>query len=181
MINSNLIYSIIYFEKIKQNRASIISQPTITKVAGRYYISMFVTPYTKDDIQSGVLDRPKSWLLLDIEDGKLLGEYDCATIDFSHAEHNKKYEVRSDSNYDTSSAYYDGAFHILDSVRRKIIETGKFYELEYKSYLNLILTNIPETYRRFYNDLSNYDNKSFIIPSYQTKGEIQPKQILERD
>jgi len=158
MIKSNLIYSIVYFEKIKKNRATVISQPTITKFRGKYCLSMFLTNYTKEDIQNGVLSRPNSWLILDINDGTLIEEFECSEIDFSTADINFKYQVRSDVNYDTSAAYYDGAFFILDSVRSKLINTGKFYELEYKSYLKLILNNIPETYRRFYLELSEYEN-----------------------
>ena len=130
------------------------SQPVIYKDNGKYYVAAFVFFYGKDDIEAGMVDRPTVWAIADIETGEIIKEYDTKKKDFSDAPYDVKYNIRSDANYDTSKEYYDRAFAILDSVRKKLIGTGKLYSLEYKAYLDRILANIPKDYQRFYRDLS---------------------------
>jgi len=129
------------------------SQPVIYKENGKYYLAVFVFFFTKEDIESGAVDRPTVWALADIETGEIIEERQTKDKDFSDASYDVKYNVRSDARYDTSKKYYDEAFVILDSVRTKIITSGKFYALEYKYYFDKILANIPKDYQRFYTDL----------------------------
>jgi len=130
------------------------SQPVIYQEKGKYYLAIFVFFYTKEDIETGAIDRPTVWAIADIETGEIIEERQTKEIDFSDASYDAKYNMRSDAQYDTSKKYYDDAFAILDSVREKIISTGKLYKLEYKYYLDKILANIPKDYQRFYTDLS---------------------------
>lgn len=130
------------------------SQPVIYQEKGKYYLAIFVFFYTKEDIETGAVDRPTVWAIADIETGGIIEEHQTKEIDFSDASYDAKYNMRSDAQYDTSKKYYDDAFAILDSVREKIISTGKLYKLEYKYYLDKILANIPKDYQRFYTDLS---------------------------
>lgn len=130
------------------------SQPVVYKEFGKYYLAVFVFFYTKEDIEAGTVDRPSVWAIADIETGEIIKEYETKEKDFSDAPYDVKYNVRSDAQYDTSKEYYDKAFAILDSVREKLINSGKFYSLEYKAYLDRILANIPQDYQRFYRDLS---------------------------
>ena len=130
------------------------SQPVIYQEKGKYYLAIFVFFYTKEDIEAGAVDRPTVWAIADIETGEIIEERQTKEIDFSDASYDAKYNVRSDAQYDTSKKYYDEAFAILDSVRTKIITSGKFYALEYKYYLDKILANIPKDYQGFYTDLS---------------------------
>ena len=129
-------------------------QPVIYQEDGKYYLAIFVFFYTREDIAKGAVDRPTVWLLADIETGEIIEERQTEDIDFSDAAYDVKYNVRSDTQYNTSKKYYEEAFAILDSVREKIILTGKLYKLEYKYYLDKILANIPKDYQRFYTDLS---------------------------
>ena len=130
------------------------SQPVIYQESGKYYLAVFVFFYTKEDIEAGAVDRPTIWALADIETGEIIEERQTKDKDFSQASYDVKYNVRSDAQFDTSKKYYDEAFAILDSVRTKIITSGKFYALEYKYYLDKILANIPKDYQGFYTDLS---------------------------
>lgn len=130
------------------------SRPVLYQENGKYYLAVFVFFYTKEDIEAGAVDRPTVWAIADIETGELIEERQTKEIDFSDALYDVKYNVRSDTQYDTSKKYYDNAYLILDSVREKIISTGKLYRLEYKYYLDKILANIPKDYQRFYTDLS---------------------------
>ena len=130
------------------------SQPVIYQEDGTYYLAAFVFFYTKEDIENGAVDRPTMWAIADLETGEIIKEYETKEKDFSDAPYDVKYNVRSDAKYDTSKEYYDKAFEILDSVREKLISTGKLYRAEYQFYLDRILANIPKDYQRFYTDLS---------------------------
>jgi|GEM_PF-1262965 len=130
------------------------SQPVIYYENGKYYLAVFVFFYTREDIEAGAVERPTVWAIADIETGEIIEERQTKDMDFSDASYDIKYNVRSDAQYDTSKKYYDEAYAILDSVREKIISTGKLYKLEYKYYLDKILANIPKDYQRFYTDLS---------------------------
>ena len=130
------------------------SQPVIRKENGKYYLAVFTFFYNREDIQAGMVSRPTVWDLADLETGEIVHEYETMEKDFSDATYDVKYNVRADAQYDTSKEYYDKAFAILDSVREKLISTGKFYNLEYQIYLDKILANIPKEYQRFYRDLS---------------------------
>jgi len=130
------------------------SYPVIHKENDKYYLAVFVFFYSREDIEAGTVERPTMWAIADIETGEIIEERQTNDKDFSNAPYDVKYNIRSDAQYDTSKKYYDEAFAILDSSRRKIIETGKFYPGEYKYYLDKIVANIPEEYKRFYYDLS---------------------------
>lgn len=130
------------------------SYPVLFKEGSKYYLSVFVFFFSREDIEAGAVDRPTLWAIADIETGEIIEERDSKKIDFSDASYDMKYNVRVDGQYDTSKKYYDEAFVILDSVRSKLISTGKLYRAEYQYYLDKIIANIPKEYQRFYRDLS---------------------------
>ncbi len=148
--NSKIARNVLQGAKIPHS----ISQPVIHFYEDRYYLAVFVFFYSKEDIEAGAVDRPSVWAIADIETGEIIKEYETKEKDFSDAPYDVKYNIRSDAQYDTSKEYYDKAFAILDSVREKLISSGKLYSLEYKAYLDRILANIPHEYQRFYRDLS---------------------------
>lgn len=124
------------------------------KEGSKYYLSVFVFFFSKEDIEAGAVDCPTLWAIADIETGEIIEERDSKKIDFFDASYDVKYNVHDDGQYDTSKKYYDEAFVILDSVRSKLISTGKLYRGEYQYYLDKIIANIPKEYQRFYRDLS---------------------------
>lgn len=130
------------------------SQPVIYQENGKYYLAVFVFYFNRQDIEAGAVDRPTLWAIADMETGEILERRDTKKHDFSDASYDVKYNVRADSEYDTSKEYFDRAFAILDSVRHKLIATGEFHAEEYQDYLNKIIANIPKAYQRFYLDLS---------------------------
>lgn len=130
------------------------SQPVIYEENGKYYLAVFVFFFNRGDIEAGAVDRPTVWAIANLETGEIIKEYETKEKDFSDAPYDKKYNVRSDKKYDTSKEYYDRAFDILDSVRKKLIKEHHLYKAEYQYYLDKILANIPEKYQRFYTDLS---------------------------
>lgn len=130
------------------------SYPVITKENDKYYLAVFVFFFTREDIENGTVNRPTMWAIADIETGEIIEERQTKDKDFSDASYDVKYNIRADAQYDTSKKYYDEALAILDSCRSKIINRGKFDPLEYKSYIDKIVANIPKAYQRFYYDLS---------------------------
>ena len=149
-VNRIIMGSILGGEKVPHST----SQPVLYKQDGKYYLAAFVFFYTKEDIESGAVDRPTMWALADIETGEIVKEYETKEKEFSDASYDVKYNVRAEGEYDTSRGYYDKSFALLDWVSGKLIKTGKLYSLEYKAYLERILANIPKEYQRFYRDLS---------------------------
>ena len=139
----------------------ITSYPVIHLKDNQYYLAVFITLYTKEEIESGYLGRPTKWAIFDIETGKIR-RYKHAVKDvietseeeFSSAPYNIKYNIRSDKKYDNSEEYYEEAFKILDKCRESIMDGAKINLGEYQKYLEKILNNVPESYRRFYLDLS---------------------------
>ena len=138
------------------------SYPVIYKENDRYYLAVFVFFFTADDIRTGQVDRPTMWAIADIETGEIIERQYTKEKEFSNASYDIKYDIRSDNEYDIrsndkydiSEEYYEKAFSILDSVREKIITEGVFDKTEYAKYMDMILVNIPEEYKRFYVDLS---------------------------
>ena len=130
------------------------SYPVVFKEGKKYYLAVFVFFFSKENIEAGAVDRPTLWAIADIETGEIIEERDTKKFEFSDAGYDVKYNIRADRQYDTSKKYYDDAFAILDSVRNKLITTGKLYRAEYQFYLDRIIANIPKEYQRFYRDLS---------------------------
>lgn len=131
-----------------------ISQPVIFVKDDKYSLAVFVFFFTKNDIESGMINRPTMWAIANIDNGDIIEIINTKEKDFSEASYNIKYDVRSNEGYDTSREYYDKAYDILDEVRRQIINKGIVNREKYDEYLNMILANIPEEYKRFYLDLS---------------------------
>ena len=150
VVNKNISQKVLEGRKIPHS----ISQPVIYMEQEKYYLAVFVFFYTREDIEAGAVDRPTMWAIADIETGEIIEERDSRKIDFSDAGYEEKYNVRADRQYNTSKTYYDEAFAILDSVRSKLITTGKLYRAEYQFYFDKIIANIPKEYQRFYRDLS---------------------------
>ena len=150
VVNSNIQSKVLNGSKTPHST----SYPVIYKENGKYYLAVFVFFYSHEDIEAGAVERPTMWAIADIETGEIIEERLTKNKEFSDASYDMKYNVRADAQYDTSKKYYNEAFAILDSCRNKIINTGKFYPGEYKSYLDRIIANIPKEYQRFYQDLS---------------------------
>lgn len=110
------------------------SYPVIYNEGGKYYLAVFTFFYSREDIEAGSVERPSMWAMADIETGEIIKEYETKIKEFSDAPYDVKYNIRSDVQYDTSKEYYDKAFVILDSVRARIINDGKFYKEEYQCF-----------------------------------------------
>ena len=142
--------NIINGEKIPHS----VSRPVLYMDADALYLAVFVFFYNREDIENGAVDRPTLWALADISSGEIVKRYQSKDKDFSNASYDKKYNVRSEKKYDTSKEYYIKAYEILDKVRNHYFKTGEVLAADYDQYIQLILANIPDDYKRFYTDLS---------------------------
>lgn len=131
-----------------------ISNTVITKINDEYYLSAFIFFYTKEDIDTGMLNRPAKWGIFDFENGNLIEEFDCKIKDFSSESFDKKYDVHKDNNYDLSNEYANKNFELLDKIRKEYINNKNILLDEYREYLERIIFNIPKQYQVFYYDLS---------------------------
>ncbi len=151
-VNLNLQRTILNGVKISHS----VSQPVLRQEAGKWYLASFIFFYNREDIQTGMVNRPTVWALADLETGQLIREMQTKEQEFSEAAYDKKYCVRADAKYDTSREYYDVAFSVLDTVREELLRTGNLNEEMYRNYMEKILANIPKAYQRFYRELSVY-------------------------
>ena len=149
-INSKIQKNVLNGTKIPHST----SYPVLYFENGKYYFAAFIFFYSREDIETGSVERPTMWVIADIETGEIIKERLTKDKDFSNAPYDVKYNIHADASYDTSKEYYDKAFTILDLCRSKIIENGRFYLKEYRFYLDKIIANIPKEYQRFYYDLS---------------------------
>lgn len=136
-----------------------MSQPVLRYQDRKYYLAVFVFFYNSDDIKSGMVRRPCMWVLADLATGDIVKRFDTRDdLEFSDAPYDIKYNIRSDTKYDTSKEYYDKAFRLLDSVRIGLLTGKEFSKEMYNDYLEKIVANIPDEYKRFYRDLSKIKN-----------------------
>lgn len=147
LVNKNIING----EKIPHS----VSRPVLYKDADALYLAVFVFFYNREDIENGAVDRPTLWALADISSGEIVKRYQSKDKDFSNSSYDKKYNVRSDKKYDTSKEYYERAYGLLDKIREHYLKSGEILNEDYEKYIQLILANIPDDYKRFYNDLSH--------------------------
>lgn len=147
------------------------SQPVIYKENNNYYLAVFVFFFNKEDIAAGKVDRPTIWAICDFETGEIIEERETRIIEFSDASYEVKYDVHTTGKIDTSREYYTEAFSILDEVRLKILNEKIFDYDKYQLYMKKILANIPNEYKRFYEELGQ-------IEKMKTNDDENNKQIL---
>ena len=102
-LNKNFQYNALDGKKLPHS----ISQPVIHYENGKYYISAFVFFYNKEDIQSGMVNRPTLWIIADINTGEIIERRNTNDIDFSDAPYNIKYNIQMTEKCDTSKTYYE--------------------------------------------------------------------------
>ena len=149
-INTNIQKTVLNHVKTPHS----VSRPMIFKENNNYYLASFIFFFTKEDIEQGRIKRPTMWALFDLVAGELIEERHSNEIDFSNAPYDITYDIRKNTHHRLSKDYYDKVFDILDSCRRKLIYENKFDEQEYRQYLDAIMVDVPDEYKRFYNDLS---------------------------
>lgn len=140
---------------IKRTKVSCaVSAPVLVCENSRYYLASFVFFFTKEDIQTGMVNRPTEWLIADLESGQIIEERNTSEKEFSDAKYDIKYDIKVERKYDLARGYYEEAYKLLDAVREKLLSSGQLDKTVYKDYMDRILANIPKAYQRFYLDLS---------------------------
>ncbi len=146
----NIQRSMLNGKKIPHN----VSQPVIRKEDGKYYIASFVFFYTEKELGKGMINRPTMWALSDLETGKIIKRYYTKDKEFSDAPYGNNYSLAINLSCKNVQAYYADTFRLFDEIRKEIINTGNLDKEKYNIYLNRVKSYIPESYKRFFTDLS---------------------------
>lgn len=133
-------------------------RPVLRYSGGKWTIAAFVFFYTQEDIAAGKVRRPELWLEADTVSGEIKSRHFCETEDFSTAPPDAYYDItftgsndRRQTDEARMNAYFDSVRYDLASGR------GLNFRL-YRRYVELVLKYIPESYHRFFYELSNYSD-----------------------
>jgi hypothetical protein len=132
-----------------------ISNPILRMEEGRLFIASFIYIYNRDNYQTNQMPRPSYWLLADIETGDVVKEYSCRENDFSTAGFDVLYDLNDLAVIRPSREDFVEIYELFDSIRSEYIRHGTYNAEQYKRYLDRILEVTPNSYRRFYQELSN--------------------------
>ena len=133
------------------------SHPVIRMENGKAYLAAYQFSYTREDLAAKQLARPMWYCLADIESGRIIKRISCADgRDFSTAAFDGKYDISALPKTKADDNYYNSLFEYLDEARRLLTETNdeKLYMEPYRLYLRGLTDIVPESYRRFYCELS---------------------------
>lgn len=122
-----------------------MSNPVLSRYEGRICLAFFVYPYTREQLSCGLVGRPVSWILADVEKGDLLAEHFCDGTELL-AVGNPVPPLEADA--------LKMAYRILDEVREKYLEEGTVDFRRYGEYLKAMLSGVPASYHGFYRELS---------------------------
>ncbi|MBQ9167943.1 MAG: hypothetical protein IJX67_06000 [Oscillospiraceae bacterium] len=130
-----------------------LSNPVLRSRDGKLYLAFFVYTYTRQELQSGAISRPVSWMLADLESGKLVEEIPCSREDFSRASRDGKYSTQN-PNGKMPADFHQKTFGILDQLRQNYLQSGTLDQSAYETYMAQMLRAVPPAYHRFYQELS---------------------------
>ena len=130
-----------------------LSNPVLRSRDGKLYLAFFVYTYSRQDIQNKAIPRPVSWMLADLETGKLVEEIPCSREDFSQAPAEGRYSTEN-PNGRMPGDFYQKVFGMLDQLRQGYLQSGNLDTAGYQAYLNQMLRAVPPAYHRFYQELS---------------------------
>lgn len=130
-----------------------LSNPVLRSRDGKLYLAFFVYTFTRQELQSGAISRPVSWMLADLETGRLIEEIPCSREDFSRASREEKYATQN-PNGKAAADFYEQTYGMLDRLRQAYLKNGVLDQNSYESYLNRMLQAVPPSYHRFYRELS---------------------------
>lgn len=139
-----------------QKKPHSMPRPVIRKENDIFYLSSFIFFFDKNEIASGLIERPSMWVLSNIVDGDIVHSFDCHKKDFSSASFDELYDIKV-CNINMKEKKYDDLVmnQLLDSIRYKLIYNHTLDDILYNRYFDLLLKYIPHSYRKFYVDLSN--------------------------
>lgn len=144
-----------------------ISDLVIRKRKGEYVLAAFVFEIDNTTIETNRTKRPSAWVLFDFKDGHPLEYIPCRELEFSEAPyetgnrrrnpHTCYYNIGVDADIDVSTTYYESAYGILDEVRTSVIDGADLDIDLYYTYLDSVIKNTPQDFKRFFDDLSDPD------------------------
>lgn len=147
-----------------------ISLPVLRWHEGEICFASFVFFYSKEQLQSTMVNRPTMWIIGDLKTGEIVQCYQCSDNEFSNSEYQKLYNVSTKDVLATSKLYWDSTYALMDLIRHEYISCGTLNKRLYKEYLERIACTTPKEYRVFYNDLNNIETEDDFM---ETENEEQ--------
>lgn len=132
-----------------------MSNPVLYYDGNDYRIATFIYIYNRENLKNNEAPRPSHWMVADINTGEMTNEYDCKKNDFSEADYEQYYPLKSGTKNKPSKEEIYEMYDLFDKVRLQYVNTGKLDEQTYAVYFNYILSITPPAYQRFYKELSN--------------------------
>lgn len=134
-----------------------VSQPILRWHEGKICFAVFVFFYSKEQLQSSMVNRPTMWVIGDLKTGEIVQRYLCSDNEFSDSEYQKLYNISAKYVLTTSRFYWDSTYALMDLIRHEYVNCGTLNKRLYKEYLKRIFCTTPEEYRVFYKDLNNIE------------------------
>lgn len=131
-----------------------VSKPVLHKENDIMFMSSFILCYEKKDIDDDMYHRPKLWLKLSIINGELICVVKSKYNDFSNADYETRYKLNLVESFGPIGRSDIEELFLFDIVRDKYLLTGEVPMKEYKTYMNKIMSSVPDDYKRFYKELS---------------------------
>ncbi|MDR1712951.1 MAG: hypothetical protein LBR39_02190 [Coriobacteriales bacterium] len=135
-----------------------VSLPVLRRtddVASGYVLAAFAFIYTAEGLAKGVIPRPALWVTLDLATGEILERHNCHVQDFSDADFDARYDISAASSAKPSKELAAENFALLDKVREGLLCGTELDQPGYDEYLRGVLSTIPDSYQRFYRELSS--------------------------
>ena len=132
-----------------------VSNPVLRVEEGTLYIAAFVYTYNRENLQKNKMPRPIHWIAADIETGNIVQEFDCREKDFSHAGFDTLYDLNDPNVVRPSREDFAEIYQLFDSVRSSYLREGRCDAGMYQRYLDRIFEITPDSYRKFYQELSD--------------------------
>ena len=132
-----------------------LSLPILRVDDDRLYLAVFGTAVHLINADLKVMDRPSLWLIADIVDCSIEGIYACDVKDFSDAEYGQEYSARYTSRHTHLEEMIAQRNFLFDKWYSSYLLTGSLNKEVYNQYLEVLIKSTPDSYRRFFLELSN--------------------------
>ena len=131
-----------------------MSNPVIRVENGQPVVAVFVYVYKKENLIEKKMPRPLSWIIADIETGKVITEYKCSEKDFTSAPFGSLYDLNDPNKRIPTKDDFKRIYGMFDLLRAQCLEQGTCTLDMEEEYLNSVLDVTPSSYRNFYKDLT---------------------------
>lgn len=133
-----------------------VSNPVFRKNEnGDIVVAAFVYTYSAEELRSKQIKRPSHWITVDIKNGNVIHEYNCAENDFCDIPLDFYCDLNAESDIKFSSEYNKQTLAVFDLILRKYEITGVFDEELNDAYMFMMLRMVSVGFKDMYKQLNN--------------------------